>query len=47
MYFGDVILVWKELDKEKIRVDLNFSFVFIIEEIKGLEFDIVFIVDFF
>ncbi|MEB3341706.1 tetratricopeptide repeat protein [Okeania sp.] len=44
---GDAILVRKESDKEKIRAELNSSFVFTIEEIKGLEFDTVFIVDFF
>ncbi|MGD1698722.1 tetratricopeptide repeat protein [Dapis sp. BLCC M229] len=44
---GDAILVRQELDKEKIRAELNSSFVFTIEEIKGLEFDTVFIVDFF
>ncbi|MCH2049039.1 MAG: tetratricopeptide repeat protein [Trichodesmium sp. ALOHA_ZT_67] len=47
LYPGDAILVRKESDKEKIRADLNSSFVFTIEEIKGLEFDTVFIVDFF
>ena len=47
LYPGDAILVRKESDKEKIKADLNSSFVFTIEEIKGLEFDTVFIVDFF
>ncbi|MCL2933559.1 MAG: tetratricopeptide repeat protein, partial [Trichodesmium sp. MAG_R03] len=47
LYPGDAILVRKESDKEKIKADLNSSFVFTIEEIKGLEFDTVFIVEFF
>lgn len=47
LYPGDAILVRKESDKEKIRADLNSSFVFTIEEIKGLEFDTVFILEFF
>lgn len=47
LYPGDAILVRQESDKEKIRAELNSSFVFTIEEIKGLEFDTVFLVDFF
>jgi len=47
LYPGDAILVRKESDKEKFRADLNSSFVFTIEEIKGLEFDTVFLVEFF
>ncbi|MGB3509291.1 MAG: tetratricopeptide repeat protein [Microcoleaceae cyanobacterium] len=47
LYPGDAILVRKESDKEKISQELNSSFVFTIEEIKGLEFDTVFLVDFF
>ncbi len=47
LYPGDAILVRKESDKEKIRAELNSSFVFTIEEIKGLEFDTVFLVEFF
>lgn len=47
LYPGDAILVRKESDKERIRAELNSSFVFTIEEIKGLEFDTVFILDFF
>lgn len=47
LYPGDAILVRQESDKEKIRAELNSSFVFTIEEIKGLEFDTVFLVEFF
>ncbi|MGK7923514.1 MAG: tetratricopeptide repeat protein [Trichodesmium sp.] len=47
LYPGDAILVRKESDKAKLRVELNSSFIFTIEEIKGLEFDTVFLVDFF
>lgn len=47
LYPGDAILVRTESDKEKIRAELNSSFVFTIEETKGLEFDTVFLVEFF
>ncbi|MDJ0555567.1 MAG: tetratricopeptide repeat protein [Microcoleaceae cyanobacterium MO_207.B10] len=47
LYPGDAILVREESAKEKIREELNTSFVFTIEEIKGLEFDTVFLVEFF
>ncbi|NEP77285.1 MAG: tetratricopeptide repeat protein [Okeania sp. SIO3B3] len=47
LYPGDAILVRQESEKEKIRAELKSSFVFTIEEIKGLEFDTVFLVEFF
>lgn len=47
LYPGDAILVRTETDKEKFRKELDSSFVFTIEEAKGLEFDTVFLVDFF
>ncbi|MDY6804506.1 MAG: tetratricopeptide repeat protein [Cyanobacteriota bacterium] len=47
LYPGDAILVRTEMDKEKFRKKLNSSFVFTIEEAKGLEFDTVFLVEFF
>ena len=47
LYPGDAILVRTEVDKEKLRKELDTSFVFTIEEAKGLEFDTVFLVEFF
>jgi len=43
----DAILVRTEADKEKILDEFQSSFVFTIEEAKGLEFDTVFLVEFF
>ena len=44
---GDAILVRTDTDKEKFRRDFQSSFVFTVEEAKGLEFDTVFLVEFF
>ncbi len=47
LYPGDAILVRTEVDQEKFKKELDTSFVFTIEEAKGLEFDTVFLVEFF
>jgi DNA helicase-2/ATP-dependent DNA helicase PcrA len=44
---GDAILVRTDEDKEHLRAVLKSSLVFTIEEAKGLEFDTVFLVNFF
>lgn len=44
---GESILVRTDTDKEKLRTKLNSSFVFTVEEAKGLEFDTVFLLEFF
>ena len=44
---GDAILVRTDADKEKLRKEFQSSFVFTVEEAKGLEFDTVFLVEFF
>ncbi|MBD2665896.1 TPR repeat [Richelia sinica FACHB-800] len=44
---GDAILVRTDEDKEHLRVVLKSSLIFTIEEAKGLEFDTVFLVNFF
>jgi len=43
----DAILVKTEVDKKRLSVEFQSSFVFTIEEAKGLEFDTVFLVEFF
>ncbi|MFP4337724.1 MAG: UvrD-helicase domain-containing protein, partial [Halothece sp.] len=47
LYPEDAILVRTEADKEKLSDEFQSSFVFTIEEAKGLEFDTVFLVEFF
>ncbi|WP_332863183.1 UvrD-helicase domain-containing protein [Pannus brasiliensis] len=44
---GDAILVRTEADKKRIREEFNSTLIFTIEEAKGLEFDTVFLVNFF
>ena len=43
----DAILVRTDADKQKLRQELQSSLVFTVEEAKGLEFDTVFLVEFF
>ncbi len=47
LYSADAILVRTQEQKEKLRTQFNSSLVFTIEEAKGLEFDTVFLVEFF
>jgi superfamily I DNA/RNA helicase/Txe/YoeB family toxin of Txe-Axe toxin-antitoxin module len=47
LYPQDAILVRTEAEKEKLSNEFQSSFVFTIEEAKGLEFDTVFLVEFF
>lgn len=47
LYPEDAVLVRTEEDKTRLSNDFQSSFVFTIEEAKGLEFDTVFLVDFF
>lgn len=44
---GDAILVRTEEEKKRIREEFNSALIFTIEEAKGLEFDTVFLVNFF
>ncbi|WP_052055967.1 UvrD-helicase domain-containing protein [Myxosarcina sp. GI1] len=47
LYSGDAVLVRTQEQKEKLCTELDSSLVFTIEEAKGLEFDTVFLVEFF
>lgn len=47
LYSGDAVLVRTQEQKEEISQRLDSSLVFTIEEAKGLEFDTVFLVEFF
>lgn len=47
LYSADAILVRTQQQKEKLRTQFNSSLIFTIEEAKGLEFDTVFLVEFF